>query len=487
MQNHIIPATAEKKKKFKISIRSKIIISYISIVLVMAFFSILFVSMFYETYMLSDANEKLEREAKEFAAILETSYRLEGSIVNNYSEILLNQRLNDFNYSLMIVATDGTPIYGYNTSFEKAQAQEFAKKILDEGVFGQGTYRIEYNEQSYAIYLQPVGGVKTGERICYVVPFYSAKAFSLSRPFFTFYLLTIIISANFAIIIGGFLSGTITRNLKKLKIRANLLANRKFDASLPISSHDEIEELSNSFDVMAQSIKEYDVQQKTFLQNSSHEFRTPLTSIRGFVEGIRDGIFDVPTATDMILDQVGRLEGLVDDVMFLSKIETTEGMYTPSTMTAEELISEVNSRVSGMILHNDLKIYIQTPPDVTFIGDCDKLATVVTNLISNCVRFAKTTVSINTKTETGKLILTVSDDGPGIADKDMDNLFVRFYKGKKGNHGLGLSIAKAITTAHNGTIKAYNLYGQTAEASNVIIGAAFEVAIPLNNTEDSIK
>ncbi len=487
MQKNIIPAPAKKKKKIKISIRAKIIISYVSIVLVMAFFSLLFVSMFYETYMLYDANEKLEEEAKEFAAILEASYRLEGSIVNDYSEILLNQRLKDFNYSLMVVATDGTPIYGYNTSFEKAQAQEFAKKILDEGVFGQGTYRVEYNEQSYAIYLQSVGGVKTGERICYVVPFYSAKAFSLSRPFFTFYLLTIIISANFAIIIGGFLSGTITRNLKKLKIRANLMANRKFDATLPISSHDEIEELSNSFDVMAQSIKEYDIQQKTFLQNSSHEFRTPLTSIRGFVEGIRDGVFDVPTATDMILDQVGRLEGLVDDVMFLSKIETAEGIYNPSTMTAEELISEVNSRVSGMILHNDLKIEIPSPPDVTFIGDCDKLATVVTNLISNCVRFAKTTISINTKTEEGKLVLTVSDDGPGIADKDMDNLFVRFYKGKKGNHGLGLSIAKAITTAHNGTIRAYNRYGQTEEASNVILGAVFEVTIPLNNTTDSIK
>ena len=107
-------------------------------------------------------------------------------------------------------------------------------------------------------------------------------------------------------------------DIKRLKYRAELLAERKFDVDVPIRSNDEVGELAESIDKMANSIREYDNNQKIFLQNASHELRTPLMSIRGYVEGIKDGVFtDTDYAYDMILSETSRLEKLVNEVMYL--------------------------------------------------------------------------------------------------------------------------------------------------------------------------
>ena len=157
-------------------------------------------------------------------------------------------------------------------------------------------------------------------------------------------------------------------------------------------------------------------------------------------------------------------------------------------MTAAELMEETVSRTEGMMHHRNLTLNVSPAPEITFIGDCDKLATVITNLISNSVRFAKTAVAVTSEVKDGRLFITVSDDGPGISQKDLDNIFVRFYKGQKGNHGLGLSIAKAIVNSHNGDIRAYNKEELSADGTvTQVMGAAFEISIPLNNTKESIK
>ena len=100
-----------------------------------------------------------------------------------------------------------------------------------------------------------------------------------------------------------------------------------------------MEELAVSIEYMAQSIQEYDLSQKVFLQNASHELRTPLMSIRGYVEGIKDGIFDdTPDACDLVLGQVSRLEKLVNDVMYLSKIEASDGMVKLTPVLIQDIV-----------------------------------------------------------------------------------------------------------------------------------------------------
>jgi two-component system sensor histidine kinase CssS len=283
-------------------------------------------------------------------------------------------------------------------------------------------------------------------------------------------------AASFIAVLSALLfSGQLTRNLKKLQKRADMLAKRQFDNTIVINSKDEVGELAKSIDEMAKSIEEYDRSQKVFLQNASHELRTPLMSIRGYVEGLRDGIFtdNTDAVYDSILNQTSRLEKLVEDVMYLSKIETTKDIMVMSTVNTLEIIDEAIERVEGIASANEISLVKGDILIADIIGDGDHLATVFTNLFSNSLRFAKSSIFIEAVPVEKGVVFTVTDDGQGFSEDDLPHIFDRFYKGKKGKHGLGLAIVKAIVTAHKGTVSAYNRTdGQQ--------GAVFEVFLPIN-------
>ena len=213
----------------------------------------------------------------------------------------------------------------------------------------------------------------------------------------------------------------------------------------------------------------------------SHEFRTPLMSIRGYVEGENDGVFDMAKGNEEILNQVTRLEKLVEEVLYLSKIENTEGIYNTEDISLEDVIGEAVERTKGFVSHEKINLTVEKIPEVILKADGDKLATVITNIISNCLRFARNEIVIRSLIEGKNVIIQISDDGPGLSPEDIPHIFDRFYKGKKGNHGLGLAIAKAIVTYHNGTITAHNKDFITDPVSGRerCGGAVFEISLPI--------
>jgi signal transduction histidine kinase len=205
-------------------------------------------------------------------------------------------------------------------------------------------------------------------------------------------------------------------------------------------------------------------------------------SIRGYVEGIKDGVFkDTDKVSDLILSQVTRLEKLVEEVLYLSKIETTEGIFKMEPIKVEDIINEAVERVKGMISVNNIKIEKKDIADVMINADGDKVATVITNILSNCMRFAKNIIEINVYVKDDNAVISISDDGDGINPNDMPHLFDRFYKGQKGNHGLGLAIAKAIVISHNGVISARNKpsYTDPVSGSEKCGGAVFDITLPI--------
>ena len=247
---------------------------------------------------------------------------------------------------------------------------------------------------------------------------------------------------------------------------------------MPIRSNDEVGELAESIDKMANSIREYDNNQKIFLQNASHELRTPLMSIRGYVEGIKDGVFtDTDYAYDMILSETSRLEKLVNEVMYLSKIETADGMIKLVPTDLEDVISETAERVHGVFDNSEIKLTVADVPEIHLQADCDNLSTALTNIITNCLRYAKSEIRIDFIVSE-KLILRISDDGNGINEADLPFIFKRFYKGKKGKYGLGLAIAKAVAEAHDGSVCAYNKQQHPEIFGENVSGAVFDIVLP---------
>lgn len=277
-------------------------------------------------------------------------------------------------------------------------------------------------------------------------------------------------SAVFALIVGIFMSRSISKPTAKLKAAALALAERKYDAELPVERGDELGEVARSFAIMRQRLQDYDETQRRFLQTTSHELKTPLMSIQGYAEGIKDGVFEgdeVEKGLNVIVSESQRLKKIVDEMILLSKLESLDGIYTFQPLTLMELADGAIDKLKGLAaeLKKDVSVVAQGDTRLFFRGDKDKLAQAVINLVSNGLRHAKQSVRV----VVGERTLSVIDDGDGIDPQEAPKIFQRFYKGERGDTGLGLSIALAIVERHGGTITVIN------ESSG---GARFEIEFP---------
>lgn len=456
----------------KFGIRKKIILSFFLVILIMCSVTVMFIKFFSAAYINSEANHILKGEASEFAEILSNATQY-----NDNSLGILKMRFDTkiyyLNYSMFILDENGHVVAGYNVDGINSTKEElnaiFTGLISDH--IGDQKMTISGNE--YTMYIKPVIDYITGQVIGYVAPFYSSRPFINNEVIVTFCIFTVCIASLFSIIIGCFLSYPLTSNIYKLKRRAGLIAEHKYDEYVPIKSNDELKELSDSIENMVTSLKEYDLGQKTFLQNAAHELKTPLMSIRGYVEGISDGVFDSEEISPEILTEVSRLEKTVGEILYLSKIET-EHVMNFDEMQLSDLYKEVESRTRGLLQESGKKLTVSDYEDCTVTMDGDNFATAVTNIISNCARYAKQDITVLTEKHGNGIKITVYDDGPGILPEELPHIFERFYRGKAGKHGLGLSITKAIVQSHGGEISAYN----RTDSDGNVIGAAFEIHIP---------
>ena len=418
--------------------------SYIMLVLLVALISVGFMLVFLDGYVVSRERESLERTANQIRELKFRNLYDPGS-----SDIdALTSIASDRNYSVVILNSDLKYIDSINAdfliSFNDSEDKFISYVIRND--LGSGTASVA--EKGRVRFLVSSVGVEDSLRDSYYIVLATPVTnFGFGSSFFRFYLLSILFASVFALLLSEVLSDKMTSDIKRLKYRAELLAERKFDVDVPIRSNDEVGELAESIDKMADSIREYDNNQKIFLQNASHELRTPLMSIRGYVEGIKDGVFtDTDYAYDMILSETSRLEKLVNEVMYLSKIETADGMIKLVPVELSDIMSETEERVHGVFDNSDVKLTVANIPKIELNADCDNLSTALTNIITNCLRYAKSEIKIEFIVSE-KLIVRISDDGNGINEADLPVIFKRFYKGQKGKYGRGLAIAKAVAEA----------------------------------------
>ncbi|EET89240.1 histidine kinase [Clostridium carboxidivorans P7] len=237
-----------------------------------------------------------------------------------------------------------------------------------------------------------------------------------------------------------------------------------------MSVDDELREFVNNINIMSEKLEIYDKAQKTFFQNASHEFRTPLMSIQSYAEGIKYDVIDTDEAADIIIDETKRLTRLVEDLLYLSRLNTIDDNYHYNNLDFNDLIKSCVRRMNTITVNNNIKIILNNiDKKIEINADEEKLSRAITNIISNCIRYASSAVILTVKVIDSKILLTISDDGVGFQKNDLPNIFERFYKGKKGNFGLGLPISKNIIEKHNGKII----------AKNSDSGALFIIELPL--------
>ncbi|EJO5347478.1 HAMP domain-containing histidine kinase [Clostridium botulinum] len=272
------------------------------------------------------------------------------------------------------------------------------------------------------------------------------------------------VSAIFAIIISCiviyyFSQRIIIRPLAQINYVADKIAKGEVGKRVDIESDDEIGALATSFNSMAESIEQVENNRRLFISNVSHEIRSPITSIKGFIGGILDGV--VPKEKEkyylkLTYEETQRLTRLINDLLDLSAIEEGHLRLNLEEIDLNEIIRTSVIKFETKIKDKKLKVNVSLEDDKVYvIADKDRLNQVVINVLDNAIKYANEggNVELNTKLKGGKVIVSIFNDGPVISDEDLKHIWDRFYKADKARSskvstGLGLSIVRSILTQH---------------------------------------
>ena len=277
-----------------------------------------------------------------------------------------------------------------------------------------------------------------------------------------------IISSIFPLVLGTFLliglmlvfwSSIIVRKIEKLKNKIDNIDNPNYNHKIDFAVDDEIKSLALAIEDMRISLISQEKYRNQMYQNISHDFKTPLTVIKSYIEAVEDGVEDKQEAFPIIKEQTNKLEQKVHSLLYLNKLDYLKDSNT----VKNELVNMekiINQEVEKFKFHRkDVKFEISIDKKSKYYGSEEKWETILDNILSNFMRYSKTIIRITAKQN--KIVLY--NDGDNIDEDFIEGMFTPFRKGIKGQFGLGLSIVK----------KTLNLMGYQIVARNEKKGVSF--------------
>ena len=272
-----------------------------------------------------------------------------------------------------------------------------------------------------------------------------------------------------------FISDKIISPIKDVSKAARSFAAGNFDARVPVVGRDEVAELATAFNNMAGSIAGMEETRRTFLANVSHDLRTPMTTISGFVDNILDGVIKPENQEHylrIVSSETKRLSRLVQQLLDISRIESGSRKFTMTTFDICEMARQIIISFESKIDQKKLDVDFDCTSENMYVSaDRDAIYQILYNICDNGIKFArdggKYRVSITQRG--GKDYVSVYDEGIGIPEEDLPHVFDRFYKGDKSRGmdktgvGLGMYISKTIIDAHKEEIWVNSVYGEYCE------------------------
>ena len=284
-----------------------------------------------------------------------------------------------------------------------------------------------------------------------------------------------------ALSVGLWIYRSIAVPLVKLKKATKNIKEGNLDFVLEVEGNDEFSQLCQDFEEMRKRLKEsteekilMDKENKELISNISHDLKTPITAVKGYVEGIMDGVADTPEKMDRyvrtIYNKTNEMEHLINELTFYSKIDTNRIPYTFSKLNvedyfsdcAEELGLEMETRGIELVYANYVEKGVQV------IADGEQIRRVIHNIVSNAIKYMEKPrgiIQLRVKDVGDFIQVEIEDNGKGIAAKDLPYIFDRFYRtdvsrnSSKGGSGIGLSIVKKIMEDHGGKVWATSRLG----------------------------
>jgi len=275
----------------------------------------------------------------------------------------------------------------------------------------------------------------------------------------------LLLTGAIALIVAGLVSAYLARRLTKpiaaMRDTAQRIAAGDLSARVAATDgpDDELQSLARSLDAMAAELETARGHERAFLLSVSHDLRTPLTSIRGYADAIRDGLVDDPAernrAGSIIAAEARRLERLVADLLDLARLDAHQFSLNPQHVDARDVVYDAVAGFVPSARDWGLRLEVvrgdPTPADV----DPERLAQITANLVENALKYAQSAVRVGVDRRDGQVEVRVDDDGPGIPAADRDRVFERLYTtrgapGRKVGTGIGLAIVHELAGAMGG-------------------------------------
>lgn len=441
----------------------KLIITFSSILALILITLALVLSLWFKNYFFRQKIQELDRQSKVISDSV-LSY-LNGKENSKEDELkdCISFIGNSMDVDILITDNIG---YVYEVSSDKFIENKYtnigvSQKNMDKLKSGLAIERggREIMKTSSHTYLKPIFQDNYFRGIIVMITPEQSIRSGLNRVYEIVWLSAIVAVIVAAIIIYYFARRMIINPLNEINIAARRLAKGDVGKRVKITSNDEIGELANSFNVMAEAIEESDKNRRDFISNVSHELRSPITSIKGFVAGILDGVIPKDKENyylNIVYDEIRRLSRLVIDLLDISAMEEGKFKLNMVEFDINILIKQCIAKFDGKIRNKGVNVEVTFGREHEFVyADRDRLIQVLTNIIDNAMKYSNDNgnIKITTNDKGSKVYVSVFNNGPLLKDEELARIWDRFYKSDKArtnkdSTGLGLPIVRLILAQH---------------------------------------
>ena len=277
-----------------------------------------------------------------------------------------------------------------------------------------------------------------------------------------------------SMILTAWIYKSIVTPIHHLQVATKKITDGNLDFEMPAGGEDEIGELCTDFEEMRRRLKETaeekleaEKQNKELISNISHDLKTPITAVKGYVEGLMDGVADTPEKQEKyirtIYNKANDMERLINELTFYSKIDTNRIPYHFDRINVNDYFADCVEELSIELEEQNIELayFNYVDENVQVIADAEQIKRVINNIVSNSIKYIdkpKGYINIRVKDVGDFVQVEIEDNGKGIATKDLPLIFNRFYRtdasrnSSKGGSGIGLSIVKKIIEDHGGKV-----------------------------------
>lgn len=370
----------------------------------------------------------------------------------------------------VVVNANFTQVDG-NLIRQRAVYNKMVRQMMNQKTASR-RYEMDYHGATlYYVISKIYTNIDSGYYISYMWDTYPNE---LMRKLWLRMIYILIVVGILSLFTAFWLARYLKRPLDILGNRFEEISRMNWEKPFEWKGDEEFERLSAQFEKMRLNLIKYDRSQKNFIQQASHELKTPIMVIHSYAQAIKDKIYPkggLNESVDVIIDEADQMERRVKKMLYFTRYDSLKDRKTIRRLTRfGNLASEIRKRLS--VQRRSIVIHI-SGEDIPVYGDREQLGTILENLVENGLRYANNNLWMRAEQAGGKTILSVENDGPMISADEQRTIFRPFEKGKKGQFGLGLAIVERIVKAHNGTVRAENRSDRVA----------FVITLPLPKKE----